>query len=144
MVQDVVVDGAEQGRHDPAVLGEAIRRELTAAGVTPAELARRLHVADSTVSRLIGGLVQDVSLDRVLQIEAVLGLPRGRLLRVGGVVSPDDGATTRERIENDPLLTGEELRIVLRIYDASVDASNAGRNKSSDNKAPAERRTRRS
>ena len=95
-VQPVAVDGPAQKPHDADMLGKAIKRQLTATKVTPAELARRLGVADSTVSRLVAGQIEDVTIGRVLQIEAVLGLPRGHLFRSARMV--DDALTVRQRI----------------------------------------------
>lgn len=144
MVQAMAVDREGPHRHDAGVLGDAIRKEMAGADVRPAELARRLDVAESTVSRLAGGLVQDVTVDRLVQIERALGVPPGRLFRSAGLVVDDDGITVRERIEADPLLTADELRIVLRIYDSAVAASAESRSRSSAKATPTTRRTRRS
>lgn len=144
IVQVMPMDGDEAPRHDAGVLGDAIRKEMSAAGVKAAELAQRLGVAESTVSRLAAGLVQDVSVDRLVQIEAALGLPRGRLFRSAGLVDDPTGETVRERLEGDPALSAAELRIVLRVYDSAVDASREERRVSSSRTAPSARSKRRS
>ncbi len=136
------MDGSALKPHDAEMLGKAIKRQLTATKMTPAELARRLGVADSTVSRLLAGQVEDVTIGRIVQIETVLGLPRGHLLR--GAAMIDEALTVRQRIEADASLTGEELRIVLRIYDSSVAVSAEERSSSGTKRAPAARSTRRS
>lgn len=138
----MTVDGAGLSAHDADMLGRAIRRQLEATNTLPAELARRLGVNASTVSRLLSGGVDDVSIGRILQVEHVLGLPRGHLFRAARLV--DDALTVRQRIEADPDLTADELRLVLRIYDTSVAASLEARSKSGAKTAPTARSTRRS
>lgn len=139
----MAVDEPGAARHDPRVLGEAVRDEVVKAGINPAELSRRLGVSESTVSRLIGGEVQDVTVDRIVQIERALGVPAGRVFRRAGLVTPEDGETVRDKLLADPSLTAEELLFVLRVYDAAVEASAEARSPSSPKTAPRVRSTRR-
>lgn len=116
---------------------------MEAAGVGQAELAERLGMHESSISRMIRGQTQGVTVDQLVRIERALDLRPGRVLRTAGLVDADDGATVRERIETDPLLTASERTIVLRIYDGSVAASREDRKRSSVNSEPAARRSRR-
>lgn len=120
----------------------AIRRVMETAGVSPAELAERLGVNASTVSRLVSG-ESEPSIERIAQIEKALGVPAGRIYRSAGLVADDDGRTTQDIIECDPLLTVENMRFVVRTYNVAVEASSEERRRSSDNAAPMKRRTRR-
>jgi transcriptional regulator with XRE-family HTH domain len=143
MVQAMALDARGGPRHDAVVLGDAIRKEMARAGVNAAELARRLDVSESTISRLAAGQVQDVTVDRLVQIEHALGTPRGRLFRTAGLVDDRD-ATVHEVIESDPLLTADELRFVIRTYESAVAASAAERKRSSVKATPTKRNARRS
>lgn len=143
MVQVMAIDAGSGNRHDAVVLGDAIRKEMARVGVNAAELARRLEVAESTISRLAAGQVQDVTVDRLVQIEHALGIPRGRLFRTAGLVD-DRETTVHDMIESDPLLTADELRFVLRTYESAVTASAEERKRSSVKATPTKRSARRS
>ena len=59
-------------------LGEIIRRERLAAGISTTELADRVTVSDATVSRIESGL-QTVSADLLGRIGQVLGVSPAEL-----------------------------------------------------------------
>lgn len=66
-------------------LGDAIKAEL---GARPQRwLAEQLGTEPSTVTRIIKGQMREVSVERIREIEDVLGVQRGAILRRAGYVA---------------------------------------------------------
>ena len=89
-------------------LGDAIREELS--GRPQRWLAEQLGVDPSAVTRIVKGQMQDVSVERVREIEDVLGVPRGAILRRAGYV---DDATSPEAALAADLSIPPQLRALL-------------------------------
>ena len=68
-------------------LGDAIKQELS--GRSQRWLATELGIDPSVVTRIIKGQMQDVSVERVREIEAALNVPAGAILRRAGYVADD-------------------------------------------------------
>lgn len=93
MMQWMTMDGgrpnAENGLR---MIGEAIKEALE--GRSQGWLAKELGLDASGITRLVKGTMKDLTVERVADIEAVLGLPRGALLcragYVADVLSPED------------------------------------------------------
>lgn len=70
--------------------GIALREERLAAGLSQAELARRLECDPSTISKWENGRVLDPPPRRIIEeIEAALGITNGRLQAAAGYAAPD-------------------------------------------------------
>lgn len=70
-------------------LGEGLRKARAAAGISQAELARRLGVAPNQVNRWEAG-GRRLDLETIQQAEALMSLPGGTVFRLAGYVK-DDG-----------------------------------------------------
>lgn len=89
-------------------LGDAIKEALER---RPQRwLANQLGIDASAVTRIIKGQMQDVSVERVREIEDVLGVPRGAILRRAGYV--DEVASPESALAAD-LSIPVQLRTVL-------------------------------
>lgn len=85
-MQGVAVDSPKAQVEGGLVrLGDAIKKEL---GSRPQRwLAEQLGTEPSTVTRIIKGQMREVSVERVREIEDVLGVQRGAILRRAGYVA---------------------------------------------------------
>lgn len=128
-VQDVAVDKG-RGRADSGLvqLGQAIRESL--GDRSQAWLATQLGIDQSVISRIISGQIQELAVDRVAEIEKVLDLTPGALLRAAGYVADTIGV--RDAITADKQLTPEQKRTLRNVYDLAI----------SSNQAPARRQQR--
>lgn len=114
-----------QGAHTVSAvrLREAIKGHLTPEkGIE--WLAGQLGKSGTTVLRWVEGPTA-ISLAHVVEIEDVLNLDRGALLRAAGYVSPGD-ATLEQLVDSDPRFRPEQ-RTALRqvIHDMAAVASDA-------------------
>lgn len=94
-------------------LGDAVRAALGER--SQAWLAEQIGIDASVVSKLIAGQQQGLALERVAEIEEVLELAPGALLRAGGYVA--DAADVREAIIGDDALSVDAKRTVLGVYE---------------------------
>lgn len=111
---------------NPIPLHEAIREAFSGVGLTQAQLAQRMGVDQTTVSRLAngrwgeqGGPAPDV----LARIEDAAGRPRGWILVRAGYIA--DVATVPEAIAMDSRLTADARRMVLRVYESAVSEDGA-------------------
>lgn len=144
-MQHMAVDGASPGTQGGpmrlAALGTAAREVMRERGHSGRALADKLGITDGHLSRILDGRVDGLAVEMVHELERCLELPAGALLTAGGYVRA--GESVRAAIEVDPLLTAEERRIALRVYDGCVEASASARKRSSASKPPTVRSTRR-
>lgn len=99
-------------------LGGGLRGARLAAGVSQAELARRLGVAPNQLNRWEAG-GRRLDLETIEQAEQRLGLPRGTVFRLAGYVE-DAGLLD---VATLPAWASKAVRAILR--DLSVDGDGA-------------------
>lgn len=107
-----------------APISRAIKVAREAADIPQTELASRLGVAQSLVGRW--ETTSEPSLESIVKIERVLGLPRGELLRAAGYVS--DVVSVGRAVEEDPVLDERAKRVLLATYRALHAKHAAGSN----------------
>lgn len=100
-------------------LGAAIKRELGSR--TQTWLAERLGDDTGSVSRLVRGMLPELTVEKVRVIEEALELPRGFLLREGGYVD-EQRVTVEWVVMNDPALNADSRRMLLAAYRAATAA----------------------
>ena len=74
---------------DTRQIGDRLRAELAAAGMTQRELADAIHIDPAMVSRLVSGRMQRPSLELLCGAADVLRVSVDRLLGRGAPASPD-------------------------------------------------------
>lgn len=84
-------------------------------GVSQAELARRLGMAQQTISKYIAGESPPENPDTVFEMEAKLGLPPGYLSHHLGYL-PLTYVPTASSIEADPRLSPASRTMLMRVY----------------------------
>lgn len=99
-------------------LGEGLRGARTAAGVSQAELARRLGVAPNQVNRWEAG-GRRLDLETIQQAEELMSLPRGTVFRLAGYVD-DDGLLD---VSTLPMWASKAVRAILRDLHVEGDGS---------------------
>lgn len=95
-----------------AAFAEAVR-QLERLGVQRKDLAARLGVEPSTVSRYVTGKLS-VPLELLPAIDVMCGKRKGYVLRLAGFV--DDEMSTEEAISSDPALTETGRATVASYY----------------------------
>jgi transcriptional regulator with XRE-family HTH domain len=103
-----------------AELGAAIKNAY-ANKLTQAELARRLGVAQNTVSRWSTGDVEP-SLADIYRIEQICGVTRGHILRAAGYVA--EALHPEDVIDLDVRLDPARRELLLSAYRAALQQNN--------------------
>lgn len=104
------------------VLHEAIREAFAGKGLTQVQLAQRMGVDQTTVSRLANGKWGEAggpAPDVLAKIEDAAGRPRGWILVRAGYLS--EVLSVREAVEMDPRLSDDARRMILTLYDAVAE-----------------------
>lgn len=106
-------------------LGAAVRQLL--GGVSQAELARRLGVDPSVVSRLVNGKAP-FSHEDVANIEDALNLTPGTVAVVAGLYAPGNPMDVQTQLLIDECLSPEDRELLARLYErARLRGPDAGR-----------------
>lgn len=103
-------------------LHEAIREAYTGLGFTQAQLAERMGVDQTTISRLANGRWGEAggpTPDLLAKIEEAAGRPRGWILVQAGYVQAP--GSLREAIELDPGLSKKAREMLLTLHDAVAE-----------------------
>ena len=90
---------------DTRHIGERLRAELAAAGMTQRELADAIHIDPAMISRVVSGRMQRPSLELLCGAADVLGISVDRILG-RQVPPPPDGA--REEAETPAPMPGDD------------------------------------
>jgi transcriptional regulator with XRE-family HTH domain len=106
-----------------AALGELLRAQRLAGGLTLRELAERTNVSNAYLSQLERGL-HEPSLSVLRAVASALGLPLGVLLTRAGVLENEgDGSALRDTeaaILRDPELNEAHRMALLAVYRSFV------------------------
>jgi transcriptional regulator with XRE-family HTH domain len=111
--------GSVRSRPTPSQRGAAIRAAYRGK-FTQVQLAQMLGVAQNTISRWSTGDVEP-SLDDLIQLEDVCGLPRGHILRAAGYVQELGAA--EDFIAADHRLDPIRRELLLSAYTAALHQS---------------------
>lgn len=118
-VHHVAVDKRKSPADSGLVLiGAAIKDAL--GDRSQAWLGEQLDLDPSVVSRIISGRIAELTVDRVAEIEQVLGVTAGTLLRAGGYVA--DQVTVADAITADATLNPEQKRTLRNVYDLAISS----------------------
>lgn len=107
-------------------LHAAIREAFAGQGLTQAQLAQRMGVDQTTISRLANGKWGEQggpTPDILARIEEAAGRPRGWILVQAGYV--DAVRTIPEAIAMDPQLSADARRVLVGVYESVKSASDA-------------------
>lgn len=104
----------------PSPLTEAFRVACEVAGLTQEQLAERLGVHQTTVSKWLVGKAQP-PLEHLPIVDALCGERRGHILRLAGFV--DDGVDVVAAINQDPALDEDSKAAMLLSYRTFVRLS---------------------
>lgn len=101
------------------LIGAAIRDIL--GDRSQAWLSEQLHLDASMVSRILAGKITELTVERVAEIETVLGCIPGTLFRAGGYIA--DNVTVPAAITADRDLTPEQKRTLRNVYELAITAA---------------------
>jgi transcriptional regulator with XRE-family HTH domain len=121
MLSCVVESGSTSMSTKP--LNQAIREAFTGLGLNQVQLAQRMGVDQTTISRLANGKWGEQggpTPDILARIEEAAGRPRGWILIQAGYV--DDVRSTAEAIAVDPDLSDSARQIVSSYYQGVVQS----------------------
>jgi transcriptional regulator with XRE-family HTH domain len=98
----------------PGALTEAFKVAVETAGLTQEQLAERLGVHQTTVSKWLLGKAQP-PLEHLPTIDALCGQPKGHVLRLAGYVEDID-SDVLAAIAQDPHLSEDGRASVTQVY----------------------------